>query len=146
MQSKIRDVLTDKTQDIYCVQRTDTIEDVVTVMNDKRIGAVIVKDGETVVGILTERDLLKKFLAEHKDPAKTYACQIMTDQMVITTVDRSCEDCMTIMTNHRIRHLPVYDGKELVGIISIGDLMKRLVQDRSTEVHYLQDYIHGPFA
>jgi CBS domain-containing protein len=146
MHTKVRDVLANKGREVHCVQHTDTIDDVVVLMNDKHIGAVVVKEGEAVVGILTERDLLKKLLAAHKDPGKTYACQIMTDQMVITTVDHTCEECMAIMTNHRIRHLPVYDGKELVGIISIGDLMKRLVQDRSTEVHYLQDYINGPYA
>jgi CBS domain-containing protein len=146
MQTKVRDVLAEKGSEVYSVPHDETIDNVVTLLNERRIGAVIVKEGDTVVGILTERDLLKKFLAEHKDPAKTYACQIMTDQLVITTVDHSCEECMTIMTNHRIRHLPVYDGKELAGIISIGDLMKRLVRDRSTEVNYLQEYISGPYA
>ena len=146
MQSRVKDVLADKGNEIVAVQRTDLIDEVVHVMNDKHIGAVVVMDGETVVGILTERDLLKKLLAEHKDPSIVQAGDIMTDQLVITTVDRTCEQCMMNMTSHSVRHLPVYDGKEMVGMISMRDLTRRLVRDRTTEVNYLQDYISGPFA
>jgi len=146
MQSKIKDVLDDKGKEVVTVQRTDPVDDVVRILNEKHIGAVVVMDGETVVGILTERDLLKKLLAEHKNPATVHAGDIMTDQLVITTTERTCEECLTIMTNHRVRHLPVYEGKELVGILSIGDLTKRLVQDRTAEVNYLQDYISGAYG
>ena len=146
MHSKIRDIITEKGNDVISVQAGSLIDDVVRIMNDNKIGAVIVKEHDTVVGILTERDLLKKLLAAHSDPSVVIAGDIMTDQIVIATVDRTCEECMTIMLNHRVRHLPVYDGKELVGIISIGDIMRRLANDRTTEVEYLQEYIAGPFA
>ena len=146
MQSKIRSILETKDSQIIFAQSADSIDDIVRVMNANHIGAVVIKEGETVVGILTERDLLKKLLALHLDPSVVKAEAIMTDQIVIATADRTCEECMTIMLNHHVRHLPVYDGSALVGIISIGDLMKRLVSDRTTEVQYLQDYIAGPYA
>jgi CBS domain-containing protein len=146
MQSKVRKVLETKGDQIISAQSTTVIDDIVRVMNDNHIGAVVIKEGETVVGILTERDLLKKLLAAHKDPSVVTAGEIMTDQIVIATADRTCEECMAIMVNHHVRHLPIYDGKELVGIISIGDLMKRLVSDRTTEVEHLQEYIAGPYA
>ena len=146
MHSKIKDILAEKGNEVISVNADTIIDDVVRIMNDNHIGAVVVQDHDTVVGMLTERDLLKKLLAAHKDPSVIVAGDIMTDQIVIATVDRTCEECMSIMLNHRIRHLPVYDGKELVGIISIGDIMNQLANDRTTEVEYLQEYIAGPFA
>jgi len=146
MQSKIRNILETKDSQIISAQSADTIDDIVRIMNDNHIGAVVIKEGETVVGILTERDLLKKLLATHRDPSTVRAGEIMTDQIVIATTERTCEECMTIMLNHHVRHLPVYEGQNLVGMISIGDLMKRLVSDRTTEVEYLQEYIAGPYA
>ena len=146
MQTKIKKILEEKGNEIISIQKKSTIDEIVKVMNDNHIGAIVVLDGETVVGIVSERDLLKKFLAENKDPAKTTAGDIMTDRLVITTVENTCEECIVTMTLHHIRHLPVYDGKDLVGIISIGDMMKSLAKDRDTEVHYLQDYIAGPYA
>lgn len=146
MHSKIKDILAEKGNEVISVNADTIIDDVVRIMNDNHIGAVVVQDHDTVVGMLTERDLLKKLLAAHKDPSVIVAGDIMTDQIVIATIDRTCEECMSIMLNHRIRHLPVYDGKELVGIISIGDIMNQLANDRTTEVEYLQEYIAGPFA
>lgn len=146
MQSNVRKILEMKGDQIISAQSTTVIDDIVRVMNDNHIGAIVIMEGETVVGILTERDLLKKLLAVHKDPSVVTAGEIMTDQIVIATADRTCEECLTIMLNHHVRHLPVYDGKDLIGIISIGDIMKRLVTDRTTEVEYLQEYIAGPYA
>jgi len=134
MQTKVKDILTKKGGEIITVQKNDSVADVVSILNDKHIGAVIVKDGETVVGILSERDLLKKLLPECKCASEVKAGEIMTDHLVITTVETSIEECMTmtVMTEKRIRHLPVFDGKDLVGIISIGDLMKNIVQEKSS--------------
>jgi len=146
MQTKIKHVLEEKGSEIISIQKNALIDEVVKVMNENHIGAVVVKEGETVVGIVSERDLLKKLLAEHKDPLATTAGDIMTDQLVITTTDKTCEECINVMTSHRVRHLPVYEGKDLVGIISIGDLMKRLAKDRDAKVHYLQDYIAGSYT
>ncbi len=143
MQTKVKDILTKKGGEIITVQKNDSVADVVSILNDKHIGAVIVKDGETVVGILSERDLLKKLLPECKCASEVKAGEIMTDHLVITTVETSIEECMTVMTEKRIRHLPVFDGKDLVGIISIGDLMKNIVQEKSAQVSYLHDYIAG---
>jgi CBS domain-containing protein len=143
MQTKVKDILTKKGGDIITVQKNDSVADVVSILNEKHIGAVIVKDGETVVGILSERDLLKKLLPECKCASEIKAGEIMTDHLVITTVETSIEECMTVMTEKRIRHLPVFDGKDLVGIISIGDLMKNIVQEKSAQVNYLHDYIAG---
>ena len=146
MQTKIKDVLEAKGHEVISIQHDATIDEVVRVMNENHIGAIVVVDGETVVGIISERDLLKKLLAVHKDPSTTTAGDIMTDQLVITTIEKTCQECIATMNSHRIRHLPVYEGKDLVGILSIGDLIKHLSKDLDTEVHYLQDYIAGPYG
>lgn len=146
MQTKIQNILEEKGNEVISIQKNSTIDEIVKIMNDNHIGAIVVLDGEAVVGIVSERDLLRKFLAENKDPSTTTAGDIMTDRLVIATIGNTCEECIVTMTLHHIRHLPVYDGKDLVGIISIGDLMKSLAKDRDTEVHYLQDYIAGPYA
>jgi len=143
MQTKVKDILSQKGSDIITVQKNDAVDKVVSILNDKHIGAVIVKDGETVVGILSERDLLKKLLPECKCASDVITSEIMTDNLVITTVETSIEECMTVMTEKRIRHLPVFDGKDLVGIISIGDLMKHIVQEKAAQINYLHDYIAG---
>ena len=146
MQTKIKNILEEKGNEVISIQKKSTIDEIVKIMNDNHIGAIVVMDGDAVVGIVSERDLLRKFLAENKDSSTTTAGDIMTDRLVITTIGNTCEECIVTMTIHHIRHLPVYDGKDLVGIISIGDLMKSLAKDRDTEVHYLQDYIAGPYA
>ncbi len=146
MQTKIQNILEEKGNEVISIQKKSTIDEIVEIMNDNHIGAIVVLDGEAVVGIVSERDLLRKFLAENKDPSTTTAGDIMTDRLVIATIGNTCEECIVTMTLHHIRHLPVYDGKDLVGIISIGDLMKSLAKDRDSEVHYLQDYIAGPYA
>ncbi len=146
MQTKIQNILEEKGNEVISIQKNSTIDEIVKIMNDNHIGAIVVLDGEAVVGIVSERDLLRKFLAENKDPSTTTAGDIMTDRLVIATIGNTCEECIVTMTLHHIRHLPVYDGKDLVGIISIGDLMKSLAKDRDSEVHYLQDYIAGPYA
>ena len=146
MQTKIKNILEEKGNEVISIQKKSTIDEIVKIMNDNHIGAIVVMDGEAVVGIVSERDLLRKFLAENKDSSTTTAGDIMTDRLVITNIGNTCEECIVTMTIHHIRHLPVYDGKDLVGIISIGDLMKSLAKDRDTEVHYLQDYIAGPYA
>ena len=146
MQTKVKDILKHKGSDIITVQKNDSVDKIVSILNDKHIGAVIVKDGETVVGILSERDLLKKLLPECKCASEVNAGEIMTDHLVITTVETSIEECMSVMTEKRIRHLPVFDGKDLAGIISIGDLMKYIVQEKSAQVSYLHDYIAGSLA
>jgi len=146
MQTKVKDILKHKGSDIITVQKNDSVDKIVSILNDKHIGAVIVKDGETVVGILSERDLLKKLLPECKCASEVNAAEIMTDHLVITTVETSIEECMSVMTEKRIRHLPVFDGKDLAGIISIGDLMKYIVQEKSAQVSYLHDYIAGSLA
>ena len=143
MQTKVKDILSEKKGDVITVQKNDTVAEAVNILNDKRIGAVIVKDGETVVGILSERDLLKKLLPECRCVSEVKVGEIMTDNLVITTVDTSVDECMSVMTEKRIRHLPVFDGKDLVGIISIGDLMKHIVKEKNAQVNYLHDYIAG---
>ena len=146
MQTKVKDILKHKGSDIIAVQKNDSVDKIISILNDKHIGAVIVKEGETVVGILSERDLLKKLLPECKCASEVNAGEIMTDHLFITTVETSIEECMSIMTGKRIRHLPAFDGKDLAGIISIGDLMKYIVQEKSAQVNYLHDYIAGSLA
>ena len=143
MQTKVKDILASKDGSVITVQKNDTVADAVAILNEKRIGAVIVKDGETVVGILSERDLLKKLLPECRCASEVKVGEIMTDNLVITTVDTPVDECMSVMTEKRIRHLPVFEGKDLVGVISIGDLMKHIVKEKTAQVSYLHDYIAG---
>jgi CBS domain-containing protein len=114
-------------------------------MIEHNVGAVLVMEEGRVVGIFTERDVLRRVVLAGRAPDRTPVGEVMTDRLVFLDPGRSVEDCMSVMTNARVRHLPILEGDRLAGIISIGDVVRHLNAERETELRYLSEYIHGRY-
>ena len=113
-------------------------------MVEANVGSLIVTKGEAIFGIFTERDYLRRIVLDDQ-PTETRLAKVVTEQLIVVDPDRPIEDCMAIMTQERIRHLPVLDGKRLAGIVSIGDLVKHLSKEQASELRYLTDFISGRY-
>ena len=120
-----------------------SVRDACRVMRDRRIGALLVAEGEILHGIFTERDVLNLVVAEEKDPAATKVEDVMTRKVLAVRSDRSLEEIEAIMRQERVRHVPVMDDKGLVGMISIGDLNAFNADENHQTVEYLTQYIQG---
>src|SRR5206468_8767748 len=118
-----------------------TVLDAVKRMVEANVGSLLVRERGRVVGIVTERDYLRRVALERRDDETTPVREAMTSPLVVVTPDTPIDECMAVMTDRRIRHLPVVDGGEVVGMISIGDLVKFMSKRQSFEIQYLTDYI-----
>jgi CBS domain-containing protein len=136
-------VLADKPADIFAVAPDAPVVEAIRLMADKSIGAVLVLRGDMLAGILSERDYARKVVLQGRSSADTPASAIMTAQVVTIGPDTPVPACMQLMTERRIRHLPVVEGGQVVGVISIGDLVKAVIADQQLELEQLQRYIAG---
>jgi CBS domain-containing protein len=132
-----------KGREVATVDRTNSVLDAALEMNRRRIGAVVVRDGDRVVGIFTERDILNRVVAAGLLPGGTPVGTVMTAPMAVCRRDTTLAECKSVMTQKRIRHLPVVEEGELYGIISIGDIMASEVADQQATIQYLHEYLHG---
>ena len=120
-----------------------TVKDAARLMHDRRIGALVVAEGETLRGIFTERDVLWRVVAQGLDAAATRVRDVMTAEVIVVRPDRDVDEIETIMRDHRIRHLPVAGDHGLVGMLSIGDLNAFRADADHQKVEYLTEYIYG---
>lgn len=141
----IAHVLAKKGSKVHTIRENDTVFDAIGKMVEHNTGSLLVTHGEEIRGIITERDYLRRVALAGRTSKETSVGEIMTSKIVVTSPRTSIEEAMAIMTDRRIRHLPVVDGDRLVGIVSIGDLVKQISQDRTFEVQYLTDYISGKY-
>jgi CBS domain-containing protein len=143
--SKVSDILANKSGSVVTIGENQSVLDATRIMNEHKIGALVVTDGEGhVVGIFTERDVLRRIVAEQKDPGSTVVAVAMTSNVIVCEAGMSLEDCRQLMRNKRIRHLPVVDGQgKLQGMVSIGDLNAQLANNHEIQIKYLSEYIHG---
>ena len=140
----IATILRGKKSDIFSVELTDTIARVASVLAEKRVGALLVLDrARQLLGIVSERDVMRCLAAEGARTLEMTAAQIMTRVVHTVGPDTAVETAMEMMTNGRVRHLPVVDGGSLVGMISIGDLVKERLDQQAHEVDTLRDYVAG---
>ncbi len=139
----VRQLLADKPAEVFAVAPEAPVVEAIRLMADKSIGAVLVLRGETLAGILSERDYARKVVLQGRSSADTPASAIMTAQVVTVGPDTPVHACMQLMTERRIRHLPVVEGGQVVGVISIGDLVKAVIADQQLELEQLQRYIAG---
>jgi CBS domain-containing protein len=142
---RVRDVLRKKGDDVYSVGPLSTVIDAVNVMNDHHVGSVLVMEAGEPVGILSERDVLVRVVAAHRDPRQTLVREVMTTRLYTTSPDEPLLTVMRLMTERRCRHVPVMDGDDLVGLISIGDITKASQRNLQQEVRELSSYISGPY-
>lgn len=145
MNQRIGDILRRKGQDVYSVGPLATVIDAVNTMNDNRVGSVLVIEAGYPVGIFSERDVLVRVVAAHRDPRQTLVRDVMTTRLHTAALDDNVREVMKLMTDRRCRHIPVMDGETLVGLISIGDLTKALQHNLRQEVRELSNYIGGPY-
>ena len=139
---KLREILLSKGQHVYSASPTDSLAEVVNALVDHNCGALVVLEEERMVGIISERDVLRA-CAELAHPMEELVSARMTRELVTGTPEDNVEDVMGLLTNHRIRHLPIKDGDKLVGVISIGDIVKAQYQELSNENRLLKQYIQG---
>ncbi len=139
----VRQLLDSKSPAIHAIAPDAPVLDAIRLMAEARIGAVLVMDGPQLVGILSERDYARKVVLQGRASADTPVRDIMTSRVLTATSADTSDRCMQVMTEHRIRHLPVLDGDDVVGVISIGDLVKAVIEDQRAELDSLQRYIAG---
>jgi len=137
------DILLSKGQEIWVVKPDDTVFDSLRRMAQKEIGALLVMDGEKLVGIVTERDYARKVILEGKSSKDSAVSEIMTKRVLCVSPERTLDECMALMTDKRVRHLPVLDHKRVVGVLSIGDLVKAMISEQQVLIDQLQHYIAG---
>lgn len=139
----VRDVLEVKGSIVYDVWRSATVYQAIEKMVQCNVGALIVTDEGVPCGILTERDYLRKIALEGRTSRTTRVEEVMSPKLAAVGRDTDLDECMEIMTDRRLRHLVVLEGGRIVGIVSIGDVVKWMVRDREAEVQSLTNYIHG---
>ncbi|MBE2210692.1 MAG: CBS domain-containing protein [Xanthomonadaceae bacterium] len=139
---QVRHLLESKQIDVVSIAPEAPVIDALRLMADHGVGAVLVmEDGRKLVGILSERDYARKVVLLGRTSANTPVSEIMSHQVVCGRLGDTVDECMQVMTDKRIRHLPIVEHKEVVGIVSIGDLVKAVIDQQQIELQHLQDYI-----
>ena len=139
----VRHILEDKGRQVWFVRPGDKVFDAIKMMADKDVGSLVVLDGSEIVGIVTERHYARNVFLKGRASPRTRVDDIMERNVVCVGPDQSIEECMALMTTKRLRHLPVIEHGELLGIVSIGDLVKSIISDREFVIKQLEHYIHG---
>ena len=139
----VKQLLEDKGHDVWSVSPDSSVLDAIKEMADKQVGALLVLDHGKPVGIVSERDYARKVILQGRSSQETPVKEIMTTRVVCARPDLNVEECMAIMTDRRIRHLPVMEGDRVLGMISIGDLVKAIIADQQFMINQLERYIAG---
>ncbi|SAK70368.1 CBS domain-containing protein [Caballeronia pedi] len=129
---------------VHTIDAEASVHEAVALMSRAEVGALVVMVGDTVCGIVTERDYARKVILRDKASRTTTVCEIMTAPVMSVSVRTTADECMTLMTQHRIRHLPVVEGGMLVGMISIGDLVRHVIDEQQFAIDQLESYVRGP--
>lgn len=143
MQTTVRDLLKRKTAGLKFVREDNSVFEVVQQLLEHNISAVLVVDGTALLGIVTERDVVRNVVLEGRTAKDTAVSEIMTRNVLFVRPDQTIEECMALMTDKRIRHLPVMDGARLIGILSIRDLVGAMVSQNQFVIEQLENYITG---
>ncbi len=139
----VKQLLDAKGYEVLSISPDASVLDAIKVMAEKGLGALVVMQDTVLAGIVTERDYARKVILKGRSSKSTLVSDIMTAEVITTTGDNTVDECMNMMTDRRIRHLPVVDGETVIGIISIGDLVKAVIADQKAEIEHLEHYISG---
>jgi len=137
----VADILRDKGSEVWTIGPDQVILDALAIMAEKRIGALPVMRDDKIVGIITERDYARRVALEGRSSRESKVSEIMSPKVLCARPDQTVQECMALMSEKRARHLPVIDHKQLIGIVSIGDLVKTIIAEQQFEIEALQHYI-----
>jgi len=115
-------------------------------MAEKGVGALLVIEENRLLGVISERDYARKVILQGRSSKETAVEEIMTEDLVAVTPDQTVDDCMKLMTEHRVRHLPILQGRDVLGVVSMGDLVKYVITSQADEIEHLQAYITGGYV
>ena len=139
----VKQCIDQKNNTIYSVSSHASTEDALKLMRDNRVRAVLVVDDQKLSGIVSQGDCAIKVLLPHKDPKTTRISEIMTSNPLTVGLQNTLEECMAIMVHKHIRHLPVVEKNKVVGVISIGDIVKNIIELQGSQIKFLETYING---
>lgn len=137
----VKEILGAKGNSVWSIAPDSSVYDAIAEMAERGVGALVVRDGEVLVGIISERDYARKVILNGRSSKLTAVREIMTPNVVTVRPSVSVEEAMTLMTEHHIRHLPVVDGERMVGVVSIGDLVKSIIDEQKFVISQLENYI-----
>jgi CBS domain-containing protein len=141
---RVSDLLADKGSDVWSLGPAQSVYQAIEMMSLKGVGALtVVDDAGRLIGIISERDYARKIILEGRLSKETAVSEIMTTDVVTTGEQASVDECMTLMTDRRIRHLPILEDDRLVGIISVGDLVKSMISEKDYQIEQLEKYVRG---
>ena len=139
--NRVKEILDDKGGDVLQIEGEASVLEAVKQMVDAGVGSLLVTEEGNIAGIFTERDYLRRMTLEERDAKTTPVREVMSSPLIVVTPETAIDECMALMTDRRIRHLPVVDESNVVGVVSIGDLVKFKSKQQSFEIQYLTDYI-----
>jgi len=141
----VSEIINRKGSMVLCVDQSESVFDAISLMAEVNIGAVLVRENETITGIFTERDYLQKIALKSRSSKDTRVTEVMSSPVISASPNDTVEKCLEIMTTCRCRHLPIVEGGELLGIVSIGDLVKTILEEKESEIQQLSHYITGSY-
>lgn len=139
----VKHILREKGQKVWSITSNSSVHEALRLMAEKEVGALLVMDAGKVVGIISERDYARKAMLTGKSSLEIPVKDIMTQKVICIRPDQTVEECMALMTDKRIRHLPVIKGDKVVGVVSIGDLVKAAIAEKDFMIKQLENYITG---
>lgn len=141
----VGDLLEGKGREIWSIAPDNSVFEALEMMAEKNVSGLLILENENLVGIFTERDYARKLILKGKFSKDTKVSDLMTKNILYVTTQNTIEDCMKLMTSKRIRHLPVLNNSRLMGIVTIGDLVKQIISEQQTTIHQLENYISGGY-
>jgi CBS domain-containing protein len=139
----VKQCIDQKTNTVFSVRSSDSVEQALIMMRDNRVRAILVIDDGVLMGIVSQGDCAIKVLLPHSSPKQTPISKIMTAKPLTVALSNTLEECMAIMVHKHIRHLPVLDENKVVGVISIGDIVKNIIESQDNQIKFLETYIKG---
>jgi len=139
----VKQCIDPKNKSIFSVRSTDSTEDALKLMRDKRVRAILVVDDDQLVGIVSQGDCSIRVLLPHRDPKLTRIAEIMSPNPLTVSPSNTLDECMAIMVHKHIRHLPVLEHNKVIGVVSIGDIVKNIIELQGSQIKFLETYIKG---